>query len=81
MIFLRESMRKRLCESIPGIQLDLYNVIVCKRKENAHVKCMFYFYYQCEPMENLASHTFVLVNARFCLHIKKRFFIYDIEQI
>ena len=50
-------MRNRLCESI--------SVIVCKRKENAHVKCVFHFYCQCESMENLASHTFVLVNAHF----------------
>ena len=52
-------------------------LFVCKRKENAHVKCMFHFYYPGESMENLASHTFVLVDARFCLHIKKRLFIHD----
>ena len=38
-------------------------------------------YYQCESMENLASHAFVLVNARFSLHIQKRFFVYDNIQI
>ena len=38
-------------------------------------------YYQCEFMENLASHTFVLVNACFCLRIQKRFFLYDNVQI
>ena len=56
---------------------DLYNVIVCKRNENAHVWCMFHLYYKCESMENLARHTFVLVNARFSLHIQKRLSVYE----
>ena len=38
-------------------------------------------YYTCESMENLANHTFVLVNACFCLRIHKRFFVYDNVQI
>ena len=42
---------------------------------------MFCFYYQYESVENLAGHTFVLVNARFCLPIQKRFFVYDNVQI
>ena len=28
-------------------------------------------------MENLARRTFVLVNARFSLHIQKRLFVYE----
>ena len=38
-------------------------------------------YGEVSVMENLASHTFVLVNARFCLHTHKRFFVYDKLQI
>ena len=38
-------------------------------------------HYQCESMENLASRTFVLVNACFCLRIQKRFFVDDNVQI
>ena len=32
-------------------------------------------------MENLATHTFVLLNVCLCLHIQKRFFVYDNLQI
>ena len=47
------------------------------------VACLVHvpFHYQCESMENLASHTFVLLNVRLCLHIQKRFFAYDNLQI
>ena len=38
-------------------------------------------YYQCESLENLASHIFVLVNACVCLRIQKLFFVYDNVQI
>ena len=57
---------------------DLYNVIVFKTEER---KCMFHLYYQCESMENLASHTFALVNELFCLHIQKQSFVYENVQI
>ena len=51
------------------------------RKENVHVWCMFHFYYQCESMENLASLTFISVNACFCLHTQKRLFVSENVQI
>ena len=39
------------------------------------------FIFNASLWKNLASHTFVLVNARFCLHIQKKFFVYDNVQI
>ena len=42
--------------------------VICTRKNNIDLG---------RRIKNLASHTFVFVNARFCLHIQKRWFVYE----
>ena len=50
------------------------------KKVHMFSACSF-FIINASLWKTVASHTFVLVNARFCLHIQKRFLVYDNVQI